>query len=273
MQPIPSTQLSATPFGVERRNSPRVGVDIDARLALAGAGMLPCRARNIGYGGVGLEIASTVAIADVTRLDLLLDGGQVLQVPVTGCWTRPAKLEDSWLLGVQFEQMADEDRKLIHRKVHDAIQAIIPFLVDEAGIPGLTVDDAMDIALVTSLCQVTAGTYVSLCPSEYRWSDSLYLIIQGDVVIEAGSRRPPRFEVRLGRGGAFGGFGLVTDLPAPLAAVTASETLLLEVAAASLSYLTRAKPLAAEGVRRLIINNAVRYFGTALERLDADGPA
>jgi len=271
MQPSPTPQLSPRPFAQERRNSPRVGADIEARLSMAGAGLLPCRVRNIGYGGACLEVASTLAISEVTRLDLMLASGRVVSAPAKGRWTRPATLEDSWLMGVQFGEMADEERNLIHRSVHDAIQAIIPFLVEEAGIPGVTVDDAMDITLATNLCQVATGTYVSLHPSEYRWSDSLYLILAGDVVIEAGSRRPPRFEVRLGRGDAFGGYGLVTDLPVPLAAVTASETLLLEVATASLSYLTRAKPLAAEGVRRLIINNAVRYFGAALERLDSDG--
>jgi len=128
-------------------------------------------------------------------------------------------------------------------------------------------DEAMDLALVSRYRTAVAGRYLYLGGSQAA-DDSVFLVSQGAVAIEA---EVHGLRVQVGRvesGQVFGGISLLAPALKPyLSAMASRDVILLEIDQSSYDYLRRAKPVVAARLANAIVEQHVRQLQDCVERV------
>jgi CRP-like cAMP-binding protein len=255
-----------SPHPLEQRSSPRVAIWLPGRLKLSGPGWVGCHLRDIGSGGACIQTPSPIGLSDIRWLEIQLPAA-TLKVSVEGKWQREAGPEQAILTGVAFDGLDPEDERQIDRFVHERLEGLVNFIRRCPDLADLSLDEAMDMALVSRHRTATAGRYL-LRAGEQGSDDSVYVLFEGSVGLEA-DVHGLRFPVaRVGAGGVFGGISLLSPtVKSHLSAVANSDLVLLEVDRSSCEYLRRAKPLLAARIDSVIVGRHVSQLHDCIQRV------
>jgi len=262
----PSEREEGNPL--EMRSTPRVATALSARLAIASLpAELPCRLRDLGTGGACVQTPSPFALEPLRRITIPLGSGPIT-LPVEGCWQRETLLENAVLTGMRFLDLAPEDVKRVREFVQESANKLTTFLQERSELSTLDLDEALDVALLSRLREARPGTYVCHEGKMRLGEDSIYVVVNGKVALEAAGARQHELELELIReGGVFGGLPLIADVPPPLSAVAASDLVLLELDRNAFRYLERCKPSVAHRLSRVVVAKNVGHLRSALARL------
>ena len=254
---------------LEQRSSPRVATWIAADVKLSGEGWIGCHLRDVGTGGACIQTDSPVAVSELRWLEIKLPDGK-LKVQVTGCWQREAGPEQAILTGLEFRDLEPGDRKRIEGFVHERLLGLVRFLESSEDLGGLSLDEAMDVALVSRLRSASLGRYVHYAGADDAQDDSVLIVLEGVVGLEIELRgvRVPVGQVD--RGGVLGGIDLVATVDPCVSAVANRDLKLLEIDRNAFGYLRRAKPLVAERIASIVVQHHIHRLHGCIERLVQD---
>jgi len=262
-QPAPvgadRTERVPDPF---RRLAPRVAADYRVVFHLSGLpDPLVARTRDIGTSGLCLATTSPFDFRSITRVIVSLPAGAV-SLAAQGRWQRPNADEDGILTGVQFIDPPQEVWGQLWNVVQERSREIFAFLRDAADLP-LNADERMELALFTRLRRLPVGRYVY--SQDQADLHSIFLVFDGQVVLET-RINGWRFALgRLQRGEAFGGVGLMASVATPESAVAATDLSLLEIEPFTFRYLEVVRPLLARRLRQIVFESFLSRIHDMLE--------
>lgn len=256
---------ASNPF--EMRQSPRVALSAPARLRLAHpGGMLPCRLRDLGPEGACVQTNTVLALEEVRELCFDLEEGPVT-TPVDARWHQADPMSRSWLMGVRFTKPEALKAAGLRRVVERATSELVHFLLDESELAHLSYDEALDVALGSRLREVPAGAWIVREGHPSEAADAMFVVTEGSIQLETSERVARRLTFEsIGKGGVFGGLGLLADVPPPLSAMASRPTTMLELDRGSFKYLARAKPIVAMRLTELIVQRSISYLRAAIDR-------
>ncbi len=236
-----SSSRTTDPF--ELRSDPRVGTDIPVRIDARGpGGGLVARTRDLSVGGCCIATATPFDFKRVAELTLTLPGGAV-SLPVEGRWQQEEPSGNLVLTGLQFGEVMPEALDRIWDLVLASGQRLARFLYEHSAIRELGLEEAMGLAQVTRLRSVPFGHTLYRQNTRNPGEDSMYIVMQGTVVLQVRVREAIENDVaRLGPGELFGGLPLMADVPHCESAVADTDVHLLEIDRQAFRYIRTTKP-------------------------------
>jgi CRP-like cAMP-binding protein len=228
---------------LEVRSDPRVGTDIPVEVyATDFSGALLGGTRDLSIGGACIATQSPFNIKSVQRVVLGLPARK-LMVNAIGCWQREDPSEGLILTGIQFENPDADQLEVVWDQVFDSGKRLARFLYERTALHELGLEEAMGLAQVTRFRAVSAGNMIYQQGRRGDGSDSIFLVIEGNVTLTVRARDAiERTLCQLGVGDIFGGLPLLADLPHCETAVADTNVRLLEVDASAFRHLRSMKP-------------------------------
>jgi CRP-like cAMP-binding protein len=257
--------------GIEGRQTPRVGTDFPVDVHASGsAGVLPARARDLGIGGMCLATASPFQFKSIHRVTLSLPQRR-LEVQAEGRWQRSTPGDQVILTGVSFVSPPDDLVEVLWDHVLDGAKELARFLHARSDLAELDIEEAMGLAQVTRFREVARGQTIHREEVMEVGEDSIFLVAQGEVVLEARVRgaRNVAFD-RLSPGRLFGGSALLLQLPPSETAIAATDCRLLEIDRSAFEYLCSAKPWLAQRLSLAVASAQARRARSVLLRTRDD---
>jgi len=248
---------------------PRVASRLDAVVYAFGVPTAieatPC---DIGAGGVCIETSSPVGINEAHRIALEM-GDEVLRVSVRCRWQRESPSRGGVISGLQFVDVSEEGRTLIWRHVYAEAQDLALFVTTRSALSSIAFDDAIELALHTRVAWFSKGDWVYRQGSLGTRGDSAFVVLSGEVAIEALNAESGRaYEELVLPGEVIGGFPMVAGLPHPETAIARSDACLVEIDPYSYGYLLDTRP----GMARLLTEVVLGRYATRLLSLIAGAP-
>jgi len=248
------------------RCEPRVGIDLPVEVHSAElSGALPGRSRDLSVTGVCVATPSPFAFKSVSRVVLHLPGGPPMALEAEGRWQREMDGDDIVLTGIAFR----EPEALAGERLWEAVLArgkqLTRFLYAGSDLCGLGLDEAMGIAQVTRVRDLSTGAWIYRQDrSSDAGDDSIFVLARGRVVLQTRVRdtRDVPFET-LEPGALFGGAPLVAGTPPGESAVADTDARVLEIDRNAFEYLRAAKPWLALRLAQAVI----RVQGQRVQRL------
>lgn len=267
--PLP---VGAPPHPLERRSIPRIAACLSGAIAIGDPpGWIPCTLRDIGSGGACIQTPSPIALVELHRLRVDLPSGP-LEARVSGRWQRNADPERAIFTGVRFETLNSELARQIEEFMQQRSHELVRFLVEHSDFADLSLDEAMALALCSRLRGSGSSRYMVLAGPLNQSDDSMFIVLEGVVVIET-RIRSVRLEVRrVERGGVFGGIAMLAPVKPFFSAVAGKNALMLELEAYSFEYLERSKPLFARRIAEVVISRYVNQLSDCIEEVSGDRP-
>lgn len=270
-RPVPGRggPSNGSPHPLEQRSAPRVATWLPAQVKLGGGGWISCHLRDVGTGGACLQTDSPLGVSDLRWLQIELPQ-RSLKMAIVGRWQREAGPEQAIITGVEFDSPEREQQEQLETFVHERLLGLVRFIQRCPDLSDFSLDEAMDVALVSRLRAAKAGRYLLRGGPEGTADDSVYLVSEGSITLEAEVHKL-RFPVgTIERGGVFGGISLLAPGVKPhLAAVAGRELMMLEVDRSSYEYLQRAKPVIAARLANVIVSRHVAQLSDCIERVVA----
>lgn len=228
---------------LEIRSNPRVGIDHPVEIYSGEfSGALTGRTRDISLGGACVATPSPFSFKSMRRIVLRLPN-QHLTLDVEGCWQKEDPVDHLVITGVQFDRPTNEQLEVVWNVVLDAGKKLARFLYERTTLRELGLEEAMGLAQVTRLRSVHAGDMIYRQGTRNEGSDSIFLIVEGEVVLQLRIRDAIEQPLcLLGPGDLFGGLPLLADLPHAESAVANTTLSLLEVDAGAYRHLRSMKP-------------------------------
>lgn len=228
---------------LEGRGDPRVGTDLPVEVyATDFPGALLGRTRDLSIGGVCIATQSPFNIKSVQKIVLGLPS-QNLMFDAIGCWQREDPSERLILTGIRFENPDTDQLELVWDQVLDSGKQLARFLYERTALHELGLEEAMGLAQVTRFRDVSPGDTIYRQGQRGDGSDSIFLIIEGNVTLQLRVRDAiERPLCQLGVGDLFGGLPLLADLPHCESAIADTHVRLLEVDASAFRHLRSMKP-------------------------------
>jgi hypothetical protein len=228
---------------LELRSNPRVGTDVPVELyATDFGGALLGRTRDLSIGGACIATQSPFAIKALHKIVLGFPSENVA-LEAVGCWQREEPAERLILTGVQFENAQPEELEVVWDQILDAGKHLARFLYERTALHELGLEEAMGLAQVTRYRTMSAGDLIFRQGQRNLGSDSIFLIMEGQVTLQFRVRDAiERPLTQLCTGDLFGGLPLLADLPHAESAVADTQVRLLELDAAAFQHLRVTKP-------------------------------
>ena len=199
---------------LEVRSNPRVGTDIPVEVyATDFSGALLGETRDLSIGGACIATQSPFNIKSVQRIVLGLPAGK-LMVEAVGCWQQEDPAEGLILTGIQFENPDADQLEVVWDQVLDSGKRLARFLYERTALHELGLEEAMGLAQVTRFRAVSAGNMIYQQGRRGDGSDSIFLVIEGNVTLTVRARdaiERPLYQLSIGD--LFGGLPLLADLP------------------------------------------------------------
>lgn len=253
--------------GIDARKNPRVGTDFPVDVHASGlTGQLPARARDLGIGGMCIATASPFEFKSIHRVSLNLPS-QRLEVEAEGRWQRSTPGDMVVLTGIAFVRPSDELLELLWDQVLEGAKQLARFLHARSDLSSLDIEEAMGLAQLTRYREIPRGQTIHREDVMEEGEESIFLVAQGEVVLEArvrGARNVP-FD-RLGPGRLFGGTPLLTELAPSETALAATDCRLLEIDRSAFEYLCAAKPWLAQRLSLVVARAQARRAREVLLR-------
>jgi len=242
--------MDAVLSSLDPRLGPRVAAYIPIHIQLSDrSAPLLARSRDIGTGGVCVATSEHFPFQDIESVSIEFPRGP-LSTSARGCWQRRVEDEHAVLSGIQFLQCPIDVRSALAEMVQRRAHELACFLEESEALPGLDLEDRLELARFSRLRQLPAGRVVYRASE--RGSESLFVVFRGSVAIEAGSRM--RMDRIVPQGQSFGGRALLADLPSIETCTAREDTQLLEIDVYAYHFLEVARPVLARRVLRAILN-------------------
>lgn len=240
----PSFRGNRTEDPLDARSTPRVGADFAVEIFSSEfSGSLPGRTRDLSIGGSCIATASPFNIKSVDRIAISLPGSETLLLRATGCWQREEPSAELMLTGVAFDHPSEAELDTIWNFVLDSGKYLARFLSEKSEIHELGLDDAVALSQMTRYRDIPARHTLYRQGTDEPGQDSIYMVVEGTVVLQVRVRDTHETEIaRLGPGQFFGGFPILADVPHVDSAETATDVRLLEIDRHAFQYIRIAKP-------------------------------
>jgi hypothetical protein len=267
----PKTAQQAAPRdSLDRRALPRVAVDIPTELELQGMGRLPSVSCDLSVGGICVSTRSRFSLDSLLRVTLQLPG-KTLTLRARGRSQSEADGDQTFLTGVEF---IEPPRRAVYELwdvVHETAKQLTTFLSTSSDLQALPLGDLMEIAHMTRYRSIPSGGRIYRQEERSFGGDSIFIILEGSVVLETCSRGGRRFELcRLGAGRLFGGTPLVTGTPHREDAIAAHDAGLLDISSEVFEKMKRQRPdLALLLSSAIVENHASRMHASLLHMAEA----
>lgn len=257
---------------LESRVNPRVAVDIPAALRSAGfSHPLQARTRDLSIGGVCLATRTPVALSEIQRVELEVDGERLV-LDAEGRWQSPDSGDKDVLTSVQFCSVSPDARSTLNRALSKSMTGLTAFL-GRSAIGGVTEEEHAGLAQVTRYRKVSGGSYVYQESAKGGSAGALFLVRDGSVALEVrlgGTRNA--LVAKLGPGQLFGGLG-VPDVPCFDSAYAERDTTLVEISSGAIAYLRMARPLLAHHFFDCVVRSHTTRLRAFHRQLGGGSPA
>jgi len=251
--------------GTRRRPERRVDARIGSRarveiFALGMPAAISGWTCDIGPGGVCVETESPVGIDGARRLSLHLEG-ESLELKVRCRWQREAPGRSGVLSGLQFESLEAAAARAIWRHIYLVAQEVAQFIVSCSSLSDLAFDWAVELALHTRLVHFARGEWIYRQGAFGTRGDSAFLVREGRVTVDVRNADAATvLEEELGVGRIFGGAPMVANLAHLETAISAVDTILIEIDPFTLDHLQVIHPDAARIVTQSLIARYLENF-------------
>jgi len=228
---------------LELRQAARVGADHPVQIHCSGlAGSLAGRTRDLSVGGLCVATPSPFDVKSLHRVTLQLPDRH-LTLRCEGRWQRDEPADDLVLTGLEFEDLSSDERDALWSLVLQTGRELASFLHERAELHELGLEEAMGLAQVTRYRDIPAGHSLYRQDQRREGEESLFLLLQGEVVLTVRVRDARDVEIaRLRPGDLFGGLPLLADCPNAESATAATSSRLLEIDDSAFRYVRLAKP-------------------------------
>ena len=254
---------------LEARMTPRVGADFPVEIrSHEFSGGLPGRTRDLSVGGSCIATASPFNIKSVHQVVVQLPGQNSLVLQAHGCWQREEPSAELMLTGFSFQNPSDSALDTIWEYVLDSGKYLARFLYEHSEMHDLDLEEAMSLAQMTRYRDIPSGRTLYQQGSEELGQDSVFLVIEGSIVLQVRVRDSREVEIaRLGPGQFFGGLPILADVPHSESAVTATDVRLLEIDRAAFHYIRMAKPWLGYRLGSALLRISAQRLSSILNRI------
>ncbi len=220
---------------------------------------------DVGAGGACVQTRCLIAAASIRRLVLDLPDGPI-ELHAEGRWQRDTA--DGQLTGISFIDPDKTEQRRLREFVHKRAAELADFLIERTALSGLSLDEALDLALFTRLAEFSPRQLIYKQDATDTAVGSSFIVYDGAVVLKAsGSTGRPVTVGRIGVGGLFGGLSVLAEVPHVTSAYAEAASILLEIDSYTFHYLQDAKPRVARRFEAALISAKVTHLRALVERL------
>jgi len=240
----PSFRGNRTEDPLEARANPRVGTDLAVQIHASGfSGSLPARTRDLSVGGACVATASPFDVKSVESIVVTTATGDSIRIRCQGCWQREEPSHELMLSGLSFNEPDDVQLDFIWDIVLDSGKYLARFLCENTELHELGLEDAMSLSQMSRFKDVPSGHTLYRQGEDGPGTDSIYLVMEGSVVLTVRARGSREVDVvRLESGDFFGGLPVLAGVPNAESAAAATDVRLLEIDRHSFQYIRTARP-------------------------------
>lgn len=257
-----------SPF--DRRDFPRVAIDIPTELELQGMGQLSSVSRDLSVGGICVSTQSRFVLDSVRSVTLQLPH-KMLTLNGEGRWQREIDGDQTILTGLEFTELTRPILYDLWDLVHETAKHITTFLSTSSDLQAFPLSELMEIAHATRYRSIPSGGQIYRQEKPSTGDDSIFIILEGTVVLEIRSKRGRRVELcRLGPGHLFGGTPLVTNTSHRESAIACCDVGLLDISRRVFEEMKRQRAgLALRLSSAVVENHASRLHDSLLNMAEA----
>jgi hypothetical protein len=228
---------------LDLRATPRMAADLPVSLYVSGlAGPIPARVRDLSTTGACVATPGPFALKSLQRTVISLPSGS-LSIDSEGCWQRDGEADDVMLTGVNFTNPPPEVLDHLWALVFAAGQKLARFLIDHTQLYELGVEEGLGLAQSSRYRDIPAGRTIYRQDTSVAGEDSVFILIEGSVALQARVRDAIEIETqRLHPGELFGGWPLLGDGGHAESAVAVEDSRLLEIDRQAYRFLRQTKP-------------------------------
>lgn len=251
----------------ERRDDPRVAIDLDAELMSNGFDFpLPVAVRDLSAGGACIVSASPIALGDISGLRITTDGRR-MSFSAEALWQE--KRQEALYTGLRFMNPQREDQRALIDQIFDTTRNIVDFLLFESTLSGMGRGDALHMAGASRLRKIDAGTWLYRQDRPTADSESIFLVTDGSIRIRTRLQGRERDLADLKRGDIFGGISALAGVSPPESATTEMPTTLLELDVRAISFLLEQRPWLVHRLSQAIVGGYIGRTRLLLEKVAA----
>lgn len=230
MKPARGTEQHEAPReSLDRRDFPRVAIDMATELELQGMGRLPSVSCDLSVGGICVSTRSRFVLDGVRSVTLQFPH-KTLTLPGVGRWQRETGGDQSILSGIEFIDLTREIAYELWDVVHETGKRLTTFLSTNSELQTFPLSELMEVAHATRYRSIPCGGLIYRQEELSSGEDSIFIILEGTVVLETRTKRGRRVELcRLGSGCLFGGTPLVTGTSHRESAIACCDVGLLDI--------------------------------------------
>ena len=247
----------------ERRDDPRVAVDLKAELTSAGfSHPLRVEVRDLSAGGACVVTDCPIALSEALSLRMYWKG-RALSLSAEALWQE--KRQDAFYMGIRFVEPRKEEQRLLMEPVFDATRSIVDFIVFESSLTGIGRGDALHLAGASRLRVLDSGIWLYSQDRPSPDSESIFIVMEGSIRIRTRVRERERDLADLGRGAVFGGVPALAGIDPPESAIVLQPARLLEVDVRATSHLLEQRPWLVHRLSHAIVGDYARRMRRLLE--------
>lgn len=252
---------------LDRRDFPRVAIDMPTELELQGMGRLPSVSCDLSVGGICVSTRSRFVLDSLRSVTLELPQRR-LSLPAEGRWQREVGGDQSFFTGIEFVGLAREVVYELWDVVHETGKRLTTFLSTNSELQSFPLSELMEVAHATRYRSIPCGGLIYRQEERRSGDDSIFIILEGTVVLETRTKRGRRVELcRLGSGCLFGGAPLVTGTAHRESAIGCSDVGLLDISRGAFEKMKRQRASLAMRLSAAVVESHASRLHDSLLRL------
>jgi hypothetical protein len=249
----------------ERRDDPRVAIDLDAELKSNGFDFpLEVAVRDLSAGGACIVSESPVALSEISGLRIDT-GRHSLSFSAEALWQE--KRQDALYTGLRFTNPQRADQRMLMDLIFETTRDIVDFLIFESSLSGMGRGDALHMAGASRLRKIEAGAWLYWQDRPTADSESIFLILDGSIRVRSRVEGRERDLADLKRGDIFGGLSSLAGVAPPESATAEMPTTLIELDVRAISFLLEQRPWLIHRLSQAIFGGYIGRTGNLLSRV------
>jgi CRP-like cAMP-binding protein len=179
--------------------------------------------------------------------------------------------DQSFITGIEFIDLTREVVYELWDVVHETSKRLTTFLSTNSELQTFPLSELMEVAHATRYRSIPCGGLIYRQEERSSGDDSIFIILEGTVVLETRSKRGRRVELcRLGSGCLFGGTPLVTGTSHRESAIACCDVGLLDISRGAFEKMKRQRASFAMRLSSAIVeNHASRLHDSLLKMVEA----
>ncbi len=255
----------------DRRDFPRVAIDVPTELELQGMGRIPSVSCDLSVGGICVSTRSRFVLDSLRSVALTLPQ-RTLTLKAEGRWQRETGGDQTFLTGAEF---VEQTRQVVYELwdvIHETGKRLTTFLSTSSDLQVFPLSELMEVAHVTRYRSIPSGGQIYRQAERSAGEDSIFIILEGAVVLETRSKRGRRVELcRLGAGCLFGGTPLLTGTSHRESAVACCDVGLLEISSGAFEKMKRQRASLAMRMSSVVVENHASHLHDSLLNMAETG--